>query len=315
MKQVQKNSNRIFILMVGILFLFNCRINAQTSAVQDATGEAAYKVFGSAITINTSDENISFSHDILKRSNSKRFKRFGIMAKITPNEGIANLRNDDGFLIDGELGVYRGWKTTSSHRALTGWSREIYASINGSVDRNKFYNINNSPDDLIYSKGYAGFKIELGSFGYYGDVLWGLSINAGNKTNVEDIDQKTISQLVMASNLDSLRITNNEAAYDINEFKQNLTFVNINADGFYPLSTDSTLGNLYLGLHLRAKAMQDFKFKLNPAIGLYISKVGAPQSIVIGLNLQMMDMFNADKSDDSSINRMVINLTAGFKLN
>lgn len=324
MKQGLKNSNkilRIIFAFASLVFINNG--NAQTSIFQDADGESAFKVFGSAVTINTKDENISFSSDFINKAfqSNTKFNRWGVSAKIIANEGIANLKDEKGFLIDGQIGIYRGWKKTKLIGAVAspgpGWAHEKYISLNGSVDRNKIFNVNNLPDNLVYNKGYGGWKLEAGWFGYYGDVLWGISANSGKKTNVDDIKQKVISRLSQSINNDTITVVNQESAYDANQFKTGLNNFNLNGDIGISLTKNfsNNVGPLLLAFHFRYQALEKSKPKFNPAIGFYISKVGAPQDVVIGLNVQLQDAFNVDNSDNSFWKRTTLNLTAGFKIN
>lgn len=307
----------------GILITSSLLVQAQTSVFQDASGESAFKVFGSAITINTTNQNISFSSDVIRRvgDSSEKFNRWGINAKLTAKEGLANLKGEDGFLIDGEFGLYRGWKITKNIGAgesqEPGWAHEKYVSINADVDRNKLYDFNRVKDKVTFNKGYAGWKLESGWFGYYGNFLWGFSVNGGQKTNSADIKQKSVSTLIQSSYQDSVAAYKQESAYDISELKSDLFFVNANADLAISLVKDVSkdVGPILLALHLRYQALQNDKNKFNPALGVYISKIRAPRDVVIGVNAQFQDVFNASKNDTTSWQRLNLNLTAGFKLN
>ena len=319
MKKEQKNSNEFKKLCLAALILLSYPCFSQTSVFQDVGGESAYKAFGTTITINAKDENIAFSSDFISRHNTSRtrFNIWGINAKATADEGIANLKNEKGFLVDGELGLYKAWKTTSAMPLPAGASAFVYqkyVSLNLRVDRSKLFNLNNATDDIVYSKGYAGWRGELGGFGYRGNWLWGAGTSFGEKKNADDIDQKTISFLETSKNNDSVSVYTEEKAFDDSEFKGHVKNFNLNADFGYLISKgNATLGSLFIVAQLRYKTQQYQKPEFNPGAGIFLSAPGSPSDIVAGLSFQLKDLFNTKNSDNTTWQRLAINLTAGFK--
>lgn len=320
MKQDQMifNSYKNIVVILITIIGFSINGKSQTSVFQDAKGESAFKIFGSAITLNAKDQSLSFSSDVFKRDNQShtKFNRFGLFAKVTANEGIAALKNETGFLIDGETGIYLGERITSMPGPREGWAHEKYFSANILIDRNKLYNITNAINEVTYNKGNIGWKLEVGWFGYTSNWLWGMSGNLGQKSNVDDLKQDVVSSLTQTSN--NISILKQTSAYNFSELKTNLYTSNFNADAALLLNrvatTTAGVGALLLGFHIRYNIMEDVKPSFNPAIGLYISKPGAPKDVVAGLNFQLEDAFNVNDADKPTWKRIGINLTAGFKI-
>lgn len=317
MKQVQKNSVNI----IFFLFLFTAinSLKAQTSVFEDAGGESAFKIFENAITVNAKNESISFSSDIFKRANATntRFRRFGISGSISANEGIANLKDKNGFLIDGQVGIYKGWKTTKPiGPGITGpgWVQEFYISLKGTVDRNKFFNTA-TPAELISSKGYGGVKFETGFYGYYGDISWGVSANVAKTTNIAKLSPNTVTTIMQVVGASSIEET--ETAFNTSSFRPSLNAFNFNGDAATLLNPSAAAGGaaaLHLAFHFRYKTLQEYKPLFNPALGFYIAQTGAPHNVTAGINIQLNDAFNVNNSTSSACKRLVLNLTAGFRL-
>lgn len=314
-----------YLLLILIFLPFT--LFSQTSVLQDSKGESAFKVFEDVLTVNAQDKSIAFSFNTLKRSLEKkgsldRFERLGLNLKINSNEGIANLKNSGGFLIDGELGIYLGRK--SSTRAdikgdLSGSAHEWYGSLNLLIDRNKIYDINNPTDDLVYTKASAGWKAEVGKFGYKENLLYGVALNFGQETNVDDLQANTISSLVFTPSA-STQIFSEESAYDVSQFDSNRFFTRINADFAYLLNRNCIANDspkvppIFATFLFRSSYVND-RAEISPALGIYIGKKGAPRDIVAGVSIQTLDLFNSSDSEDNTWERTIINLTAGFKFN
>lgn len=315
-----------FLIFCLVTVLSN-NVNAQNSLFQDSKGESAFKVFDNSIIFNAADANLGLNFNAFSRSanaSNTEFDRVGFNLKVTTNEGVANLKNDNGFLVDGEIGIYYGKKFTSDPTAdmsTPGWASETFISSNLLVDRNKFYNgqdINQS----TFNQGELGYKVEIGNFGWYGDILYGVAFNIQQQDNIEDIKQNTISTIITSGNNNAIQTLRQENAYNILEYKENQNSYNINGDFAFLLNPEdaTVLVNnkpyvppIHGAFHFRFTKLQGAKPMYNPAIGLYLNQTGAPRNVVTGFNIQLLDAFNVEDSDNSTFERTTINLTAGFK--
>jgi hypothetical protein len=313
------------ILIIISLLACSSAISGQASIFQDVTGESAFKMFGNSFSLNTKKESIDLSLNVLRRDsrNNTFFSRWALNAKVSANEGLGNLKSDKGFLLDGEFGVYKGWKTTAlmvgPAASTAGWAKEWFLSVNYKLDRSKLYNLGNPPDRRVFSKGFSGVKLEGGVFGYNTrDILYGASISLGVRTNAEDLKPYTISVLQQSSNNDSVLVFKEESAYSLSEFRGHQNFANLNLDFAIPLikeSISTELPQLSLAFLMRYKILGYEKPKFNPGVGLFIGKPGAPRSILLGISAQLLDAFNvADEQNTNPWKRTVINFTAGFKI-
>lgn len=312
-----------------LIFIIPVAAFSQTSILQDAKGEAAFKAFGNQISVNAQDKSFATSFNTLRRSigNSdstiSKFERLGINLKLNSNEGVANLKNSKGVLIDGELGVYFGRKTTlkPDHRNPNheGWSSEWYGAFNISVDRNKFFDINNIPEKITSNQGHLGWKMEAGNYGYKGNLLYGFGANLGQSTNIDDLKANTVHTLITSSASDSVRVFKEEKAFDRSKFNSHQFFTRFNMDLAWLLNRKKTadisseIPPVFASFHFRSNYVDD-SFDISPALGFYIGKPGAPRDIVAGISFQVLNLLNSKKQDNNAWNRSVLNLTAGFKI-
>jgi hypothetical protein len=51
----------------------------------------------------------------------------------------------------------------------------------------------------------------------------------------------------------------------------------------------------------------------NPGIGIYMSRAGAPQDVVLGLSMQVKDAFDVAGTETTTWKRTALNLTVGYK--
>lgn len=300
-------------------------MHGQVSLFQDAKGESAIKLFGSAFVFNTTNENLAVSLDLFKRSDISgasfdKFNRWAFNLDLAANEGLVNLKTEDGFLIDGSVGVYRGWKKAAKAAGSgSGWAHETFVSGNLLVDRNKLYNSVLPSDDVIYTKGHLGWKFETGRFGYVGDFLYGLTASLKQQTNIGDLTARSVQFLNYASSDDSLRVYTTKSAFDVSQFDGRQHSFNLNADGLLLINrTAATSGTgiptLFFGLHARLRKVFEQAIQFNPALGLYIGKPGAPRNIIGGVNLQFVDLFNGQDANTGVWRRTALNVSIGFRL-
>ena len=298
-------------------------LSAQTSLFQDSYGESAYKVLGTAVTLNPGDENISASADIYFRrkkgpDSGNHFRRLGIYARIGANEGLINLKSASGFLIDGEAGFYHSWIRTSPITDPEVSVRVVY--LNGTImtDRNQVYNASNLSPASIYRKGYAGWRVEGGMYGYKENLLWGMGLNAGQKTNIDYLGANTLAILDPSSN-DSVLVWQQTSAYDDAALQGGLGYLNVNADAAFLLNRNAVtnpareIPPLFFAVCLRYRIMEGEQATFNPGCGLYMSRIGAPQDVVIGLSTQLQDALDVAGSGASVWKRTSLNLTVGYK--
>jgi len=280
-------------------------------------------VLGSAVTLNPGDESISASADIYYRrkkgpDSGNHFRRMGIFAKVGANEGLINLKSSSGFLVDGEAGFYHSWIRTSKITDPNVRVRVIY--LNGTVlaDRNQVYNPASLSPESIYTKGYGGWKLETGMYGYMDNLLWGIGVNGGQKTNIDYLGANTIAMLQPASN-DSMLVWQEESAYDETALQGGLTYLNGNADAAFLLNRRAVTNSgreippLFLAMCLRYRIMEAEQATFNPGLGVYMSRIGSPQDVVLGLSVQLQDAFDVAGAETSAWKRTSLNLTVGYK--
>ena len=314
-------------ILIILLLLCSFHLSAQRSIFQDSEGESAFKIFGSGFTINTKDNSIALSLDTLyrkkegARNHPTKFKRSGLNLKLNAEEGIANIKNSEGFLIDGEFGVYKGWKkTTDPKDTITpAWVDEFYLSIGISGERNKYYDSNKSKKDFIFNEGNLSWKIELGKFGYLKNFLYAISTSGGQMSNIENLKQFKVDEQKFTGFNDSIQVFKETSAYNYNKFSKDLWYWKINADFAFFLMNTPVLKNkseaipIYMAVHLRYNVLESYKPRFNPALGLYFGKKGSPQKIFAGFNIQVDDACNVANSENSYWKRTVFNITAGYQ--
>jgi hypothetical protein len=309
-------------LILGITLGMAFAAHAQTSIFTDGKGESAYKLFGNAITVNTSDASVSAALNVLNRdldATHTRFNRTGINISLNAKDGLSNIKSDDGFLINGSIGLFKGWKRTSAATDTgSAWAHEYYLSGNFLVDRNKLYDLSKATDK-VYDQGNAGWKIAVGKSGYCGNWLYGMEVNFGQSTNAKDLKQLTVSTL-QAGSTDSVKIFKEQQAFSHSDFLGAQFNVHANADIAYGLNAQTAANNkdippLFAAFHFRYETFQLSKPQFNPALGFYIASSGKPRSIVGGFLLQETDLFNVLSAKNSSFGKRIgISFTAGFNL-
>jgi len=294
----------------------------QTSIFQDAKGESGFKFFGSAITINAKAESINAALDCFRRNPStNKFDRWGVNLEVASNEGLANIKSEKGLLFDGSVGIYRGWKESAPAAGTgAGWTYERFISVNTGLDQNKFFNAGLPKKDMLFNKSDFTWKVELGQFGYFGNLLYGFSGSFKSQSNIGDLQPKSIRLLEYQLYNDSTLIYSDKKAYDETKFTGNQHVFSINADGALLLNQQvislpgSTVPPMYAAVHLRYQKIEDIDGQFNPGVGFYIGRPKNPRVIIGGFNIQFLDLFNTEDKQTNAWKRASINIVAGFKL-
>ncbi|UOQ54325.1 hypothetical protein [Hymenobacter cellulosivorans] len=301
---------------------------AQTSIFEDSKGESSIKAFKNSITVNTADPNIALDFNTFQRRSTTpkskagydKFERLGILAKLKANEGVSALKNEDGFLVDGQLGLYYGLKNSLPAPIKTdeeGEAYETYFSANISLDRSEVYDLTRTKD-VVYAKSSTGWKAEIGRFGYVGNLLYGVGANFGYSNNIEELSTKSI--FLNSTSLNGNTAVKSKTAFDITEYKKNLFNSNLNGDIALLLNRQAAADSssetppIFAALHFRANYLDSYKVRLNPAAGIYLAKKGAPRNVVAGLNFQILDLLNSQNEESSAWDRLSISLNAGFQI-
>jgi len=313
-------------LLIFIFVAMPCFAFCQTSIFSDGTGQSAFKISGTAITANTKDESLDIAFDVLKRKKVKRvgsydfFKRWAVDLNLTATKGISSIKSSDGFPINANLGIYRGWKKSPGLIAGNDM-RETYISINVLSESDQLYDLTKATADASYAKTYPGWKAAIGRFGYCKNTLWGMELNFGQATNASQLTQATVSTLQNSSATDSVKVFKEQLAYSSSEFRSGQFNVHVNADLAFLLNSSEIVDTtkkilpIFLGLHFRYVGYQLSKPQFNPAIGVYFGKIGAPRNVNLGVNMQFVDLTNALNAKSSNAwKRSTLGLTAGYQL-
>lgn len=316
--------NRLKLALLASLSLFSFgKVTAQTSVFQDAKGEAAYKVNGSVVSINPADGNISVNADLrygrVKGPDSgTNFRRLGFFAQISANEGLVNLKEASGFPVDGQVGFYYAFIKTAPITDPDTWVRSFFLSGNLLLDRTRMYLLDDAGGSVIMStEVYTGWKLEAAYNGFKGNLLWGVSVNGGQRTNIDYLRAQTVAFL--KSSVQGVSIWDEQKAYDFTQYTPGVGFVNGNADFAYLLNRKSVikagkqLPPVFAAASLRYAILEDELPMFNPALGIYMSRVGAPQDVALGISAQIQDAFNVYDSPLSAWQRTTLNLTIGYK--
>lgn len=310
-------------LLAALMLLSGQRICAQTSLFQDAKGEAAYKVNGSVVSINPADGNISVNTDVrygrVKGPDSgTNFRRMGFFAQISANEGLVNLKEAEGFPVDGQFGFYYAFVKTAPITDPDTWVRSFFLSGNLLLDRSRMYRLDDVGAQVkLSTEVYTGWKLEAAYNGFKGNLLWGVSANGGQKTNIDYLSSQTVATL--QTSVQGVNIVDEQKAYNYMDYDPGVGFMNANADFAYLLNrkmvtrAGKELPPIFAAASLRYVVLEGELPLFNPALGIYMSRVGAPQDVVLGVSAQVQDAFNVYDSPLSSWQRMTLNLTIGYK--
>ncbi len=295
---------------------------SQTSIFHDANGESAYKLFGSAVILNTKAESIEATIDLLRGTRkTDHFHRWGVNLKLSSNEGLANIKGEKGLLVDGTLGIYRSWKKVAPAVGNTSaWMRERFMSVNTGIDQNKFFNTVKPSNEFIFNQSDFAWKFEGGQFGYMGDFLYGVGASFKRQSNIGDLQTKNIRLLNSSLYNDSALIYSEKKAFDQSEFTGENHVLSLNADGAWLLNRvlSSTVGSnipsIYGAVHLRYMKAEESKGKFSPGVGIYLGEPDNPLSVIGGFNVQFADLFNAEDAKTNAWDRTAISIVVGFKL-
>lgn len=308
--------------LLFFIFLGIYTTHAQTSIFEDSEGESAYKLFDNAIAINSSAQSVTFNIARLDSAdvfNSPfHFTRKGISVKINAQEGISNIKVEDEFTLDGEIGVYYGIKKTGNLKG-TDFKYERYISGGAGIERNAFFTTENDSIQ-IETISRSNFRFEIGQFGYVNRWLYGINIKGGLRSNINGLRANNLITITDSVSSGAVLITSEQTAFNRANYQTNLAFINFNADIAFQLNKKQVSAGEMPGIsaafHFRYSVLEDVKPRFNPAVGLYFAaKEGAPQKIGFGINAQLIDAFDVQNNRNTAWERTAITLNAGYKFN
>ncbi len=309
------------ISIIILIFLCFTSIRGQISVIQDGEGETSFQLFKSnSITLNAEKSSIGFSITPKEYSNMHT-KYWTITALANAKNGVSNLFKNGDFQLSGRLGTNLIFdKTNYANGNL------IYQFLGSELlySRNNVFDASREFKNQIFDETNIGFRINYGwnlqnvkfknqFLKYLGEFTSGISISIGVKDNTDIIDpNEIVTSTQTITNGTTIRtVTSSSDAYDINQLISNQKFSRLNFD----FGKHFFYQRLYANFHMTYAIDEDFKPVLNPSIGLFIIKKGAPLEAVVGLQIQTSDWSNSRASEKDRWERSGIILTAGFPFN
>jgi len=305
-----------------LLLLIQISATAQTSVVQDTKGETTLALGNVGIVaINAKDESISFSYGISlnkeKGKNAaprKSFDYLGINVKGKGKNGLMNVLKNDEFQYDGNVGLFYFNDRVFTDGKIFQW----YVSSDFLFSQFKLYDSSSSIaySKQLFDKNSQGYKVTAGinlSGKLFSPIpyLLGIAVNGGHKNNSNDIKTVEVANFITqydpVTNQTRSIQKDKSNAYIIKDYNNSLAYSNINID-FGP----KLFKQFLLLLHSRWSVQEARKPQWNPAIGLYITKAGAPLEVVAGIQVQTLDWSNTSESLKTRSERTTINIVAGF---
>ncbi|MDR6781898.1 hypothetical protein ABIE26_001613 [Pedobacter africanus] len=311
-----------WIIAVSVL-LINADAFSQTTVVQDTKGETALPVgAGGVVSINAKEESISASYGItlknLKKLNEGSLKNpnyIGVNFKAKGKNGLASIAKNGEFQYDGSVGVFY-FQDIDDKTVPYNSLFQYYVGMDMIFSQFKLYNPDLGFDKQVYDKNRMGYKATLGG-SFNGKLtekiplVIGLAVNGGQKNNTGDLKAVDISNSSTVTDPVSGNIRtvqkDKTSAYQLSEYRNSVSYMNINADFGPRLFTQ-----YQVLLHARWSMQEGRKPQWNPAAGLYFTKSGAPSEIVAGLQVQVIDWYNTAASTKSRGERTTFNVVAGF---
>lgn len=301
-----------------ILFLYCGTAGyAQISIFQDADGESGFlfNQGGSEIIVSSGETSITYGFNkfVAKGGEPSENHGYGFNIEVAGANGVATVVEDGIFNPKGSLGGFYLKPLGKKSPSLMFMPYMNVSASTATVLNPENLDAGTETKDIFnYEVGISLSRNS--SLPNNQPVIWGLTVNFGERANLSGIGPLTFKQNNTISGT-SFFSEKEITGYDVSEFDQidNLSTFNINFDYAIFLSNDPNTSNFLMALHLRHRQLGDNsvgKFGL----GFYGSKGGAPQDIIGGVNIMYNDLY--DTLDDflNNYRNISINLVVGFKI-
>ena len=309
------------------LYLTTGKANGQNSMFEDAAGEGAIKLENSKVTYNTGDNSIKFN---FQQYNGVGLGGFGINVNFQANNGISELLSEGEFDPAGTIGLfYTKYDIFSRNKisvidfinisgSILGESATLLdtANLQLGTQQNSTLGLR---AELTYNRiGYLG-KSQSGadendSTCNFNNTLWGIGISLVNSDNTNSISTQKFNVLTTNFTSANQQVTQSSelSGFNIQEYNADVTTFNANFDwAIQPRFMDC---RIWFATHFRGRSVDWQKFVLNAGVGVYLAERNNSTGIIGGINFMANDL-GTISSLNNAIDRLQINLVAGFNLN
>lgn len=301
-------------------------VHAQTTVIQDTKGESALDLgTRGVVAVNAKDESISFSWSKsladstkLDRNGNQRalnnLSYVGISVQGKGKNGIFNALKEGDFQYDGSIGPFFTYSRLPGKDWKYGYL-QVNVAASYIFSQLKLFDTTLAYTGQVFNKNESGYKLSINANWYPESrklpFIVGVALNGGQKNNAAELVSADVADYSLivdpVTNKQRLVAENKVSAYSTASYRGNLAYFNFNVD-FGPQLFKQFL---LLG-HSRWSVQAERKPQWNPAVGLYVTKKGAPLEAVAGIQVQILDYFNTAALLKSRQERTVVNLVAGF---
>ena len=323
-----RHKNCFFFYGFAFIFLsvFSPFALGQTSLFQDAKGESSIILADkSLISINTGDASIGFSYAHFQ---SKISKYWGFNIELKTEEGISYVLKNETLSLNSKIGFLYGRRNTSRNRI--GITDDYYLSSDISLSAFKLFDDQKSYDKQIIEESSLGFSAKMGwnrvsSSKFLSKdntemttTIFGISLGAGLTNNLDKLNKVSISNYSLIKDEESsksrlIQGTSITAFSPYPKYDGKLGFIQLNID--YAIIPNLFANRMLLIVFSRNRFSTREKAKWNPGIGVFLTKDGAPLEGVCGIQFQITDLLNSERSDKKVLDRATISFVAGFSFN
>lgn len=306
--------NRLLSMLL-ILLTKSMIVVAQFSVIQDGEGETSFQILTSnTIAINAEKTSIGFSIRPKDFTNTNT-NYWTITSSANAKDGISNIFKGGEFQFSGRLSANLLKDRTSYPKpgvlANTTFIFE-FLGLEALYSRFNVFDESKAFDRQIYDRTNIGLRLNYG-WNFIGAVICGISGSIGIKDNTDIVDQVQITTISKSiSNGSYIKtVSSVSEAYDVKELDKSAIFGRINFDVGRQVFNNRALVNF----HLTSAFDKENNPSFNPALGLFITKNGAPMEAIVGLQIQSNDIFNLRDSPKNTWERTSLVLTFGFPFN
>lgn len=283
-------------------------VYAQTSVLQDKSGETSVLVKDQPVIINAGDANVTVNTGYgWARTAAKSDKFIGINLTVKSEEGVAALLEGYKFKPDYKASIY--FALTPHDTAHPSTTHTVYLAP---YVGKSYFNLLQSDTTNTFDKrnfGNAGVKLGYNLLTALGNnsIILGVSADVGQLNNLSALKEAEVYQTVTANQ--TTRLTDKEIAYAGSY--TTFTGARFNFDAYvFPKLMGGLIG---LGGYSRTLTGGPAP-KTNAGLGFIVGQKGAPSHIAVGVFYQFKDIFDQTTSDKKLLERSGINVVAGYKL-
>lgn len=286
---------------------------AQTSILQDKSGESSLVLRDVGVVLNAGDASITLA---LARATQSFF--YGATAKFKAEEGVAGVVKGNKLTPNLEFSIYSGKAILDDSKDGVSCSGYVGLRFNTA----QLNTLNDTITNTLIKRQFNGPAIVIGINRLGSVPMWlggldnlkpsytfGFSIAGGRYNNTGALETVDVYKVRNAS-------AGNSALYDkttaYSPGYQTGFQARVNADLFV-FPQIGFKGKVGVGGYVRGQMLSDFK-QTNAGVGIVVGKDGAPANINFGLFYQFQDIWQNQSKESGLFKRSGLNFVAGFSI-